>query len=214
MLLLSRGREVVAFRLSPVPGQATFSERARSSSPSHVVTRDAAVPSDPGPRLRSQPLDAPFHVALLDPEIPQNTGSIARVCAATSSPLHLVGTLGFRIDEKAVRRAGVDYWHLVDVRRHADLSELARVVPPTRWHLLSAKADRSYLDAPFEPGDVLLFGKESSGLPDDVVRAHEGRVWGIPTSGAVRSINLSNAVSVVLFEALRRTGGLANATLR
>lgn len=164
-------------------------------------------------RLRVPPPAEPFHVALLEPEIPQNTGSVARLCAATCSPLHLVGQLGFRIDEKAVRRAGLDYWHLVDLRTHVDLAHLSRAVPRARWHLLSARGGRSYLDADFTPGDLLLFGKESVGLPDDLAREHDGRVWGIPTSGGVRSLNLSNAVGIVLYEALRRAGALGGARL-
>ncbi len=166
------------------------------------------------PRLRVAPPAQPFHVALLEPEIPQNTGSVARLCAATSSPLHLVGPLGFRIDEKAVRRAGLDYWHLVAVHRHLDLPHFAHALGPERWLLFSATATRSYLDAPYEPGQALVFGKESTGLPEDLLRAHPGRVFGIPTSGAVRSINLATAVAVVLFEALRASGSLADATPR
>jgi tRNA (cytidine/uridine-2'-O-)-methyltransferase len=162
-------------------------------------------------RLRVQPPGEPFHVTLVDPEIPQNTGSVARLCAATSCPLHLVGTLGFRIDEKSVRRAGVDYWHLVDVRRHLDLAHFAQAVAPPRWHLFSALADRSYLDAPFAQGDALIFGKESTGLDEELLAKHPERVWGIPTSGGVRSLNLSNAVSIVLYEALRQTGALGGA---
>lgn len=166
------------------------------------------------PRLRVPPLASPFHVALFQPEIPQNTGSIARLCAATSSPLHLIGRLGFRIDEKSVRRAGVDYWHLVTVHQQPDLAHLAEIVPRQRWKLFSATASASYLEAAYEPGDVLLFGPESTGLPDDIVAAHPGQVFGIPTSGAVRSLNLSNAAGIVLFEALRQVGGLGGAALR
>jgi tRNA (cytidine/uridine-2'-O-)-methyltransferase len=168
---------------------------------------------DLAPRLRVAPPNPAFHVVLVEPEIPQNTGSIARLTAATSSSLHLVGPLGFRIDEKAVRRAGLDYWHLVDLHRHLDVAHLARAVPPTRWLLFSALASQSYLDAPFEPGCALLFGKESVGLPDDLVERHRDRVFGIPTSGAVRSLNLATAVGIVLFEALRATGQLAGARL-
>ena len=164
------------------------------------------------PRLRSRPPGVPFHVALLEPEIPQNTGSVARLTAATGSPLHLIGPLGFRIDEKSVRRAGLDYWPLVDLRRHLDLAHFARVVPPARWRLFSALAPRSYLDAPFEPGDALVFGKESVGLPEELLRQHPGQVFGIPTSGAVRSLNLATAVGIALFEALRKTGALDGAT--
>jgi tRNA (cytidine/uridine-2'-O-)-methyltransferase len=163
------------------------------------------------PRLRVPPPLEPFHIALVEPEIPQNTGSIARLCAATSSPLHLIGPLGFRIDEKAVRRAGLDYWHLVSVHQHADLARFGEVLPRSRWLLFSALAERSYLDASFEPGDALVFGKESVGLPEDVLRNHP-RVFGIPTSGAVRSLNLSTCAGIVLYEALRATGNLAGAT--
>ncbi|MCU0682513.1 MAG: tRNA (cytidine(34)-2'-O)-methyltransferase [Polyangiaceae bacterium] len=166
------------------------------------------------PRLRVAPSDPPFHVALLEPEIPQNTGSVGRLCAATSSPLHLIGPLGFRIDEKAVRRAGLDYWPLVTLHRHFDLAHFAQHLPPERWLLFSATAERSYLEAPYAPGQALFFGKESVGLPDELLREHAGRVYGIPTSGAVRSINLATAVAVVLFEALRASGALAGAALR
>ena len=169
---------------------------------------------DAHPRLRVPAPATPFHVALFQPEIPQNTGSIARLCAATSSPLHLVGRLGFRIDEKSVRRAGVDYWHLVDVRQQPDLAHLEQVVARPRWKLFSALAEKSYVDAAFEPGDLLLFGPESTGLSEDLLAASPGQVFGIPTSGAVRSLNLSNAAGIVLFEALRQVGALANATRR
>ena len=169
---------------------------------------------DAHPRLRVPPPETPFHVALFQPEIPQNTGSIARLCAATSSPLHLVGRLGFRIDEKSVRRAGVDYWHLVDVRQQLDLAHLEQAVPRTRWKLFSALADRSYLDAAFAPGDLLLFGPESSGLPGELLASAPDQVFGIPTSGAVRSLNLSNAAGIVLFEALRQVGALKGAARR
>jgi tRNA (cytidine/uridine-2'-O-)-methyltransferase len=145
---------------------------------------------------------------LVEPEIPPNTGNIARLCAATSSVLHLVGTLGFRVDEKSVRRAGIDYWHLVDVRRHLDLVHFRHALPDARWVLFSASAERSYLDADFRPGDALLFGRESVGLPDDLLARHADAVYGIPTLGAVRSLNLANAVSIVLYEALRQMGAL------
>ena len=161
--------------------------------------------SNETPRLRAHKLADPLHVVLVEPEIPPNTGSIARLCAATASPLHLVGPLGFRIDEHAVRRAGVDYWHLVDIRRHLDFAHFAH--PFTgKLHLFSAVATRSYLDADFAPGDALVFGKESVGLPEELLEAHADRVVGIPTLGAVRSLNLANAVGIALFEALRRTG--------
>jgi tRNA (cytidine/uridine-2'-O-)-methyltransferase len=160
------------------------------------------------PRLRSPVKLAPLHVVLVEPEIPPNTGNVARLCAATASQLHLVGTLGFRIDDKAVRRAGIDYWHLVEVHHHLDLAHFRHALPGARWMLFSASAKRSYLDAAFRPGDALLFGRESVGLPDDLLAEHRASVYGIPTLGPVRSLNLANAVSIVLYEALRQVGAL------
>ena len=165
------------------------------------------TPMPKGPKLRAKPLDPPFHVVLVEPEIPPNTGAVARTCAATQSPLHLVGPLGFQTDEQAVRRAGLDYWHLVDLHRHESFEAFERAHPDRRLHLFSSNAARSYLDADFRPGDALVFGKESVGL-DPAVLAGQDRVWGIPTLGAVRSLNLSNAVGIVLYEALRKLGAL------
>jgi tRNA (cytidine/uridine-2'-O-)-methyltransferase len=168
--------------------------------------------NDKTPRLRAPPLEAPLHVVLVEPEIPPNTGNVARLCAATRSPLHLVGPLGFRIDEHSVRRAGVDYWHLVDVRRHVDfahfLHALSHESPAAKLHLFTALAEKSYLRATYAPGDALVFGKESVGLSEEIVAAHPDRLVGIPTLGAVRSLNLANAVGIGLYEALRQTGAL------
>lgn len=161
-----------------------------------------------GPKLRAAPLDRPFRIVLVEPEIPPNTGSVARTCAATQSPLHLVGPLGFRIDEQSVRRAGLDYWHLVDLHRHDALEGFTLAHPDARLHLFSANAERSYLDADLEPGDALVFGKESVGLAPEILARYPERVWAIPTLGAVRSLNLSNAVAIVLYDALRRAGAL------
>ncbi len=160
-------------------------------------------------------MSRPLHVVLVEPEIPPNTGAIARLCAAAAAPLHLVGPLGFRIDEHSVRRAGVDYWHLVDVRRHLDFAHFLHAFaaesepdPPGKLHLFSAVATRSYLDAQFAPGDALVFGKESVGLPDDLLAAHADRVVGIPTIGAVRSLNIANAAGIAMWDALRQCGAL------
>lgn len=161
-------------------------------------------------RLRACPVAPPLRVVLVEPEIPQNTGNIARLCAATASPLHLVGTLGFRIDERAVRRAGLDYWHLVELHRHLDLAHFRHAHADSRCILLSARAERSYLEAGFRPGDALVFGRESVGLPDELVMDHPEDVFGIPTLGAVRSLNLANAASIVLYEALRQVGALSH----
>jgi tRNA (cytidine/uridine-2'-O-)-methyltransferase len=163
-------------------------------------------------RLRARPLAVPLHVVLVEPEIPPNTGNIARLTAATASPLHLVGRLGFRIDAKSVRRAGVDYWDQVDLRQHIDFTHFTHAFesasPGGRLHLFSAKCDRSYLDVAFAPGDALVFGRESVGLPEELLERYRDRVVGIPTLGAVRSLNLANAVGIALFEALRQTGAL------
>ena len=171
----------------------------------------------PSPRLRAPTLQSrgehPFHIVLVEPEIPPNTGNVARLGAATGSPLHLVGRLGFRIDEQSVRRAGVDYWHLVDVRTHIDFAQFVHAFekesPGGRLFLFSALAERSYLEADFKPGDALVFGKESVGLSEELTTKYADRLIGIPTLGAVRSLNLANAVGIGLFEALRQTGTLA-----
>lgn len=162
-----------------------------------------------GPKLRCAPLARPFRVVLVEPEIPPNTGSVARTCAATQTPLHLIEPLGFRIDDRSLKRAGIDYWHLVDVSVHGSFDAFTAAHPAARVHVFTGHAERSYLEADLEPGDALVFGKESVGLPPELVRRHAGRAWGIPMSGGVRSLNLSNAVAIVLFEALRRHGGLA-----
>jgi tRNA (cytidine/uridine-2'-O-)-methyltransferase len=163
-------------------------------------------------RLCFEPPGPPFHVVLVEPEIPQNTGNVARLTAATKSKLQLCGKLGFRIDEHAVRRAGLDYWHLVDVTHHASFEAFRETVRPPRLVALSAKAERSYLDFSFCPGDALVFGKESVGLDDALVASLEPHVLGIPTAtDTVRSLNLGNAVSIVLYEALRQVGAFGGA---
>jgi tRNA (cytidine/uridine-2'-O-)-methyltransferase len=150
-------------------------------------------------------------VVLVEPEIPPNTGNVARLCAATGCPLHLVGPLGFRIDEHAVRRAGLDYWHLVEVHQHTGFEQTeawigahAGTGAAPRAHLFSAHASKSYLDAGFARGDLLVFGRESVGLPDALLRSRAADVVGIPMSGAVRSLNLANAVAIAVYEALRQ----------
>ena len=171
--------------------------------------------TEPELRLRSLPVERPFHVMLIEPEIPPNTGNVARLCAATRSPLHLVGKLGFRIDEHAVRRAGLDYWHLVDVKTHETLADAENAIDAERpfgrvprRYFFSGHATRSYLDVRFELGDVLIFGKESVGLPEELLEQRANEVVGIPMSGLVRSHNLANSVAIALYEALRQTGVL------
>ena len=174
------------------------------------------IDSRPPGRLRAPPARNCFHIVLVEPEIPPNTGNIARLCAATCCPLHLVGKLGFRIDEHAVRRAGLDYWHLVAVAEHPNLAAAEAEIRAGdgrehRSWLFSGKAQRSYLDVEYRRGDVLVFGKESTGLEDQLLAERSESVLGIPTLGGVRSLNLANAVAIALYEGLRQLGALQGA---
>jgi len=145
-------------------------------------------------------------VALVEPEIPQNTGNIARLCAATSTPLHIVGATGFRLDDKAVRRAGLDYWDQVDLTRHPNLAALTEVLTDSRLIYFTTKAERSYLDWEFTENDCLVFGRETRGLPVELLRANWHSCLKIPIlNPKVRSLNLANSVAIVLYEALRQT---------
>jgi tRNA (cytidine/uridine-2'-O-)-methyltransferase len=147
--------------------------------------------------------DAPLHVVLVEPEIPPNTGNVARLCAATGCALHLVEPLGFRIDDRELKRAGLDYWDALGVVIHPSLDALCEVFPPGRMWLLSTRSSITYAHAPFAHGDVLVFGKETRGLPQALLDAHPDRALRIPMrAGAVRSINLSTAVGVVTYAAL------------
>jgi len=151
--------------------------------------------------------DAPLHVVLVEPQIPPNTGNVARLCAATGCALHLVEPLGFRIDDRELKRAGLDYWDALGVIVHPSLDALLETFPPNRLWLLSTRATRSYADAEFARGDALVFGKETSGLPQALIDAHAERALRIPMrEGAVRSINLSTAAGVVTYAALARLG--------
>ena len=145
-------------------------------------------------------------VALVEPEIPQNTGNIARLCAGTRTPLHIVGVTGFRLDDKAVRRAGLDYWDEVQLTRHPNLAALHESLHECRFVYFSTKAERTYLDWSFKENDCLVFGRETRGLPAEVLRAHWDHCLKIPILNPnVRSLNLSNAVAIVLYEAFRQT---------
>ena len=147
-----------------------------------------------------------FSIALVEPEIPQNTGNIARLCAATRTRLHIVGVTGFRLDDRAVRRAGLDYWDEVSITRHRDLTRLRDSLSPARLLYFSTKGERSIWDYRFEPEDCLVFGPETRGLPEDVLRGNWERCLTIPMfNPRVRSLNLANAVAITLYEALRQT---------
>lgn len=146
-----------------------------------------------------------LHIALWEPEIPPNTGNIARLCAATGATLHLIGRLGFQLDDRSLRRAGVHYWSEVDVRLHATFAafEAARASAPL--YCLSAHAERSYTQVAYADGDYLLFGNESGGLPPEILARYADCAVAIPMpAGRVRNLNLATAVGIVLYEALRQ----------
>lgn len=145
-----------------------------------------------------------LHVVLVEPEIPANTGNIARTCAATGSALHLIRPLGFDISEKAVRRAGLDYWHLGDVRVYDNLEDFFQKNPVAEMWCLSTKAPRAYTEAVFHDGCYLFFGKETRGLPEDFLACHRSACLRIPMRSGARSLNLSNSVAITVYEALRQ----------
>ena len=145
-----------------------------------------------------------FNIVLVEPEIPQNTGNIARTCAATGAVLHLVRPLGFDISEKAVKRAGLDYWHLVDIRVYRNVRHFFEVNGDENIWLMTTKAPRRYTDVKFTDGCYLLFGRETRGLDDDIREKYADRCLRIPMRGDARSMNLGNSVAVTLYEALRQ----------
>jgi tRNA (cytidine/uridine-2'-O-)-methyltransferase len=151
-----------------------------------------------------------LHIALWEPEIPPNTGNIARLCAAAQCPLHLIGRLGFRLDEKSLRRAGLDYWDAVELQCHDTLAEFEQLFLG-RIYCLSAHAKTPYTQIPFQVGDCLLFGAETRGLPAEILQRHDAFV--IPmVSEKVRSLNLATAAGIVLYEGLRQLHGWQNPT--
>lgn len=151
------------------------------------------------------PLPDPLlHIVLLEPEIPPNTGSVGRLCLGTGCRLHLVKPLGFSIDEKAVRRAGLDYWKHVDLVVHECLEDVFTMLQGHRFLFTSARSERSYLRHDFVRGDVVVFGRESVGLPASLHERFPEQFLCIPCPGPIRSLNLSNAASVIVYEALRQ----------
>lgn len=147
-----------------------------------------------------------FNIVLVEPEIPQNTGNIARTCAATGSRLHLVRPLGFDIDDRKLKRAGLDYWHLLDITYYDDLSDFLTKNHQGRLFFATTKAGRVYSEAAYQDGDYLVFGKETRGLPETLLWDKPDSCVRIPMIGDARSLNLSNAVAVMIYEALRQTG--------
>lgn len=146
-----------------------------------------------------------LQIVLVEPEIPPNTGNIARFCAATNTVLHLVEPLGFKLDDRALKRAGMDYWQHVIWHTWPNWGELRAAHPVARFHFLTTKASRSYTETRFEPNDFLVFGRETKGLPESLLRENAEACLTIPMSNpSVRSLNLATAAAIVLFEAIRQ----------
>lgn len=145
-----------------------------------------------------------MHIVLVEPEIPGNTGNIARLCAATRASLHLVRPLGFSVDDRYLKRAGLDYWHLVDIHYYDSVEEVLAAYPDAPRFLLTTHAHRSYTRVEYTKDSLLIFGKESAGLPEAFRMAHEDECIRIPMVPEARSLNLANSVSIVLYEALRQ----------
>lgn len=145
-----------------------------------------------------------MHIVLVEPEIPGNTGNIARLCAATGASLHLVRPLGFSVDDRYLKRAGLDYWHLVDIHYYDSVEEVLAAYPDAPRFLLTTNAHRSYTRVEYTKDSLLIFGKESAGLPEAFRMAHEDECIRIPMVPEARSLNLANSVSIVLYEALRQ----------
>ena len=144
-----------------------------------------------------------FHVVLYEPEIPQNTGNIARLCAATGATLHLIEPLGFFWDDPRARRAGLDYWTAVEVKRHRGWEAFLAAYPRACLWFYSTKGKRHYTEERYSPGDFLVFGPETRGLPEDLLKANPDRCLRVPMRPGIRSLNLANTVAIVLYEALR-----------
>jgi tRNA (cytidine/uridine-2'-O-)-methyltransferase len=150
-----------------------------------------------------------FHIVLVEPEIPANTGNIARTCAATGTHLHLVRPLGFNTDDKALKRAGLDYWHAVNVEYHDSFAEVEQKYSDHRFFFATTKAQKLYTDFEYMDGDVFVFGKETAGLPETLLHENRETCLKMPMSEHVRSLNLSNSAAVVIYEALRQVSFLS-----
>ena len=147
-----------------------------------------------------------FNIVLLEPEIPANTGNIGRTCVATGSRLHLIEPLGFRLSEKDLKRAGMDYWPQLNVETYINYEDFLRRNPGARPWMATTKAEKVYTEAAFEPDCYIMFGKESAGIPEELLLENQERAVRIPMVGDTRSLNLSNSVAIVLYEALRQNG--------
>ncbi|XID93297.1 tRNA (uridine(34)/cytosine(34)/5-carboxymethylaminomethyluridine(34)-2'-O)-methyltransferase TrmL [Paenibacillaceae bacterium WGS1546] len=148
----------------------------------------------------------PFHIVLVNPEIPANTGNIARTCAATGTHLHLVRPLGFSTDDKVLKRAGLDYWYAVNIAYYDAFEEVQAANPGARFFFASTRVTKSYADFAYRDGDFFVFGKETKGLPQELLDANEETSMRIPMTDKVRSLNLANSAAIVVYEALRQNG--------
>lgn len=153
-----------------------------------------------------------MNIVLLEPEIPANTGNIGRTCAATGTRLHLIEPLGFQIDEKAVQRAGLDYWDKLDITVYSSYEDFMRRNDNPKVYMATTKGVNLYSEAAYEPDCFIMFGKESAGIPEEILKEHKDTAVRIPMWGDIRSLNLSNSVAVVLYEALRQNGFQNNGT--
>ena len=149
-----------------------------------------------------------FHIVMVEPEIPQNTGNVARTCSVTGSCLHLIRPLGFSVDAEHLKRAGLDYWHTLDISYFDSLDQLQALYPDARFFYASTHAQNRYTDTAFQDGDFLVFGKETAGLPKELLQKNVDRAIRIPMGESQRSLNLSNSVAIVLYEALRQNNFL------
>ena len=147
-----------------------------------------------------------MHIILHQPEIPANTGNIGRTCVATGSSLHLIEPLGFRLGEKDLKRAGMDYWEHLDVTRYMNFEEFKSLHPGAKIWMATTKAKHTYTEVSYSPNDFIMFGKESAGIPEEILVDYEENCIRIPMLPAIRSLNLSNSVAIVLYEALRQQG--------
>lgn len=147
-----------------------------------------------------------FHIVLYEPEIPANTGNIGRTCAATNTRLHLIEPLGFRLDEKSLKRAGMDYWKELDVTTYIDYQDFMEKNPGAVIYMATTKAPNVYTQVQYEPDCYLMFGKESGGIPEEILVKHKKNSIRIPMAGDSRSLNLGNSAAIVLYEALRQNG--------
>ena len=145
-----------------------------------------------------------LNIVLFEPEIPANTGNIGRTCVATNTRLHLIEPLGFRLNEKAIKRAGMDYWDDLDVTTYIDYNDFLEKNPGAKIYMATTKAPKVYTEAQFEPDCYIMFGKESAGIPEEILKEHPDTAVRIPMLDEIRSLNLSNSVAVVLYEALRQ----------